>query len=252
MRLRLVSLAVAAFCAAQAANAEVTATVGLYSDYDFRGYSQTEGDPAVQGSIDYAGDSFYIGAWGSNVEFGEGIDGNVELDLFAGWATEYESGWRSDVGVTWYLYPGSQENDNEVETADYWELYAGGGFGPVDVKYWYSPDLYDSSETASYLEANAAFDLPWELGIGLHAGYSFGDYYDLLSDLSSEFGNGDDADYIDYSVALTRSFSHFDFEVKYVATNLDGDFEIDTGAFRNDERVILSVSTSFPWSDGEE
>ncbi len=260
MSLRLVTLAAATTLAVQPAQAEVSATLGLFSDYDFRGVSQTEGDPAVQGSIDYAGSLFYIGAWASNVDFGsidggEGesikIDGNIELDVYVGLAQEYENSWRWDVGGVWYIYPGSQNSDNEIETPDYLEIYAGGGWGPVDIKYWYSPDLYDSGETASYFEVNAGFDLPWELGIGLHAGYNFGDYFDVLSDVSDEFGNGDDADYIDYSLALTRSFGHFDFEVKYVATDADGDFEIDSGAFRNDERVILSVSTTWPWSEGE-
>ena len=41
------------------------------SDYDFRGFSQSAKDPALQGSADYAfGESgFSIGAWASNVDF---------------------------------------------------------------------------------------------------------------------------------------------------------------------------------------
>lgn len=248
MRARFLII-IAAMLAAAAARAEVSASVGVYTDYDFRGISQTEGDPAIQASFDYAGDLFYASLWGSNVDFGDSTDGNMEVDLIFGWATEYENGLRWDLGAVWYLYPGSREDlgdpgpdDDIVESADYWEIAASGGYGPVDVKYWYSPDLYDSNETASYLEANAAFDLPlWELGLGLHAGYSFGDYYDAILD-----------DYIDYSIALTRSFGNFDFELKYVATDTDSDFEVDTGAFRNDERVIFSVSTTLPWSSGEE
>ncbi len=38
------------------ANAEVSATVTAASDYDFRGYSQTAKDPAIQASVDYAHD----------------------------------------------------------------------------------------------------------------------------------------------------------------------------------------------------
>ncbi len=66
--------------------AQFSSTWTAVSDYDFRGFSQSGEKPALQGSADYAfGDSgFSIGAWASNVDFGKGNDGNVELDLYAG------------------------------------------------------------------------------------------------------------------------------------------------------------------------
>jgi len=46
-----------------AALADVSATVNLTSDYTFNGVSQTGNDPALQGSLGYAGaDCFYTGA----------------------------------------------------------------------------------------------------------------------------------------------------------------------------------------------
>jgi uncharacterized protein (TIGR02001 family) len=246
MRKHLMSIAAAALLAAGTAQAETTFTIGGVSDYDFRGISQSEGDPAIQVSLDWAGDLFYLGAWASEVDFGDDVDGDIELDLILGLGQEFESGWRWDAGLTWYLYPGSNESDSESESPDYWEIYAGGGWGPVDLRYWYSPDLYDSDETASYLDLSLSFELPWELGLGVHGGYSFGDYFDSL-----ESPGGDDADYIDYAVSLARSFGRFDFEVKFVATRTDDEFEINSGAFRNDERFLLSVFTTFPWADEE-
>src|SRR6187200_2427346 len=54
--------------AAAAANAQVSSTVTLTSDYDFRGFSQSATDPAIQASLDYAHESgWYVGAWASNV-----------------------------------------------------------------------------------------------------------------------------------------------------------------------------------------
>lgn len=264
--------AAAMLLAVSAAQAEVSLTVTGVSDYDFRGISQTDGDPALQVGLDYAAEMFYAGAWASNVDFdGEQTfsdgstatiryDGDVELDLLAGLAGETEGGWRWDVGATYYLYPGSDEDlgnplddsDDVFQTENYYEVYAGGGYGPVDVKYWFSPDLYDSDESASYLEAAASFELPWELSLNLHAGYSFGDYFDELSDLAELDGFSDDADYIDYSIGLGRSFGRFDFEVKYVATDTDDYFKVESGILRNDERVIFSVATTFPWGDEEE
>ena len=272
MRPMSIGAAALLLLATQAVQAETSVTVTAVTDYDFRGISQSDGDPALQVGVDWAGEYFYAGAWASNVDFnGEQVyadgssalvnyDGHFELDLLAGLAGETEGGWRWDVGLTWYTYPDSDENlgnpldpdDDEFESEDYLELYAGGGFGPVDVKYWYSPDLYNTDETASYLEANASFPLPAEFSLNLHAGYSFGDYFDLLSDDAELDGVSDDADYFDYGIGIGRSFGRFDVELKYVGTDTDEYFEVDSGILRNDERVILSIATTLPWSDEEQ
>ena len=67
--------------------AQFSSTWTAVSDYDFRGFSQSAKDPALQASADYAfGDSgFSIGAWASNVDFGKTVDGDIELDLYAGY-----------------------------------------------------------------------------------------------------------------------------------------------------------------------
>lgn len=52
-------------------NFDVSMNVALTSDYIFRGISQTQGDPAIQGGLDVAHESgLYIGTWASNVDFG--------------------------------------------------------------------------------------------------------------------------------------------------------------------------------------
>ncbi|MCK9911090.1 TorF family putative porin, partial [Microbacteriaceae bacterium K1510] len=44
------------------------------SDYIFRGQTQTDGNPAIQGSLNIGYGIFYAGAWASSVDFG-GEDG---------------------------------------------------------------------------------------------------------------------------------------------------------------------------------
>ena len=65
------------------ASAELSSTWTLTSDYVFRGVSQTAEDPALQGSIDYEGESGgYVGLWGSNVDFDNCCDEDIELNWY--------------------------------------------------------------------------------------------------------------------------------------------------------------------------
>ena len=46
-----------------------TGNVGLFNQYIFRGLTQTDGKPALQGGFDYVHASgFYAGVWGSNID----------------------------------------------------------------------------------------------------------------------------------------------------------------------------------------
>ncbi|HRQ61874.1 MAG TPA: TorF family putative porin, partial [Alphaproteobacteria bacterium] len=68
---------------------EFSASAALVSEYAFRGISQSDEHPALQGSIDYEHESgFYAGVWGSSVDFNDGSEATVETDLYAGLAGE--------------------------------------------------------------------------------------------------------------------------------------------------------------------
>jgi len=95
----------------------VSGTVGLVSDYRFRGVSQTDKEMAVQGGITVSHESgVYVGTWASNLS-GWGTFGgsNMELDLVGGFATEITSGVKLDVGLTWYMYPGGASDTDFAE-----------------------------------------------------------------------------------------------------------------------------------------
>ncbi|MCC2980628.1 TorF family putative porin [Sphingomonas sp. IC4-52] len=94
----------------------VSGSVGLVSDYRFRGVSQTDENLAVQGGITIAHESgLYIGTWGSNLA-GWGTFGgaNMELDLIAGYKATLDD-VTVDVGATWYMYPGGFNNTDFIE-----------------------------------------------------------------------------------------------------------------------------------------
>ena len=219
--------------AAGVANAEVSSTWTLTNDYDFRGFSQSAKDPAIQGSVDYAAESgFYVGAWASNVDFGDDADVNYEVDLYAGFSGGETLLW--DAGIVYYAYP----DDSDF---NYAEIYAGLGYEWFEGKLWYSNDFGgDATEgdtSAIYAEANATVALPQNFSVLLHAGLSTGDYWDDV--------NGDDQ--IDYSLGVGYTAGNFDLALKYVDT--DSDVVITDDVFNNEGRVIFTVATTFPWGD---
>lgn len=214
-----------------AAHAELSGTVGVVSDYDFRGISLSAKDPALQGSIDWAAESgFYVGAWGSNIDYGQGVDGDIEIDLYAGYAGETESGLGWDVGLVYYTYPGSDD------ISDYPELYGALSYKWFEFKQWYSNDLSGTDLDGWYTEGNASFELPANVGLNLHLGYNYGDAFD-------------DTEYMDYSIGVAYTLGNFDLELKWVDNDLsNGDILYSRDdVFNSEGRAIFSVSTTFPW-----
>lgn len=206
------------------AQAEVSSTWAATSDYDFRGFTQTEEDPALQGSIDFATDNgWYIGAWASNVDFGPG-DPNLEVDLYTGFSGGAEDGLGWDVGLIYYSFP--SESD-----FNYPEIYGGLSYGIVSGKLWYSNDFNNTDESAIYLEGGVDVPLPNNFSVNAHAGYSDGDGVEAAFGLSN---------YLDYSVGVGYAAGNFDLELKYVDTDID-DADMD--------RVIFTITTTFPWGE---
>ncbi len=216
--------------AASAATAEVTSSWTLTNDYDFRGASQSAKDPAIQGSIDYsAANGWYIGAWASNVDFGED-DVDVEVDLYTGFSGETEGGLGWDVGFVYYAYP----DDSDF---NYMEIFAGISKDWFDTKLWFSNDLGGDTTPGNtegfYLEANGTFPLPQNFSLLAHVGYSFGDYFD------------DSDEVLDYSLGVGYTAGNFDLALKYVDTDTDAVTRGDV--FNNEGRVVFTISTTFPW-----
>lgn len=231
MRTVRILAALGLLAAATAANAELSSTWTLASEYDLRGFSQSAKDPAVEWSIDYAAaNGWYLGAWASNIDFGD-VDVDYEVDLYTGFAGGAEDGLGWDVGLVYYTYPGESD-------LDYVEIYGGVAHSWFDGKLSYSNDFGGDStagDTAAiYAEGNATFLLPRNFSLLLHAGLSTGDYWDDI--------NGDDV--IDYSVGVGYDISSFSLALKWVDT--ESDVVVRDDVFNNEGRVVFSVATTFP------
>lgn len=155
----------------------VSGSVTLVTDYRFRGIGLSGGDPAVQGGITLNTEpGFYAGTWASTLEDSP-VYGEIELDFFAGYATDLTEGVGVDVGVTYYSYP---SKDTGAGPSDVWEFYGKvmPSVGPVGMTFgvFYSPEQ-DSLGGGDnlYLSADASVGIPnTPLSLSGHVGYTDG------------------------------------------------------------------------------
>lgn len=219
----------AAIGSAQAA--EFSGTISFTNDYRFRGISQTAGDAALQGSLDVAFDNgVYAGIWGSNLDFGAGDDANLEIDYYVGYGNDINDNLSYDISFNYYTYPGY-----DAANIDYAELMAGLYYGDLGLTLAYTDDFANTGESASYVALDYSYAITDEVSLDLHAGHSFGDYW----------GNVDIDDYEDYSIGLSGSAAGFDLAATYLFNDVADADETNSGAFRNDDTLLLTVSRSF-------
>ncbi len=218
------SLALATLATSSFANAgDIEANIALSTDYVFRGFTQTNEEPAISGGFDYGFENgIYVGTWASNVNFGD--DTSAELDLYVGYGIELNESVSLDFSVFRFIYAG------EEDALNYTEFNVGVSFGDFSLGLVYSGDYFGSDANAYVLNADYSIGLAENLGLDLHVGYSDADEDDF-------FAAGEDS-YIDYSAALTTSAAGVDFALTYYGTDLN---DIDAA----DDRLVLSMSKAF-------
>lgn len=214
----------------------ITGSVSGISQYRLRGISLSDENFALQGSINVAHESgLYAGTWASSVAgYGSFGGGNVELDLYGGYAKTF-GGATIDAGLIWYLYPSTSETD-------YAEVYASvsGTVGPATLKVgtYYAPDQSSiGSDDNLYVYGDANLGIPnTPLKLKAHVGRSMGD-----SSLTPA------GDYWDWLVGADVSYKNLTLGVSYVDTNIGtaraGRFAFDHDIV--DSAVLVSVSAAF-------
>ncbi|HWK37766.1 MAG TPA: TorF family putative porin, partial [Hyphomicrobium sp.] len=76
------------------------------SDYVFRGVSQSDNDPTIQGSFGIGYGIFYAGIWATGIDWTSDKDANIETDFYAGIKPTWGKA-TFDFGVIYYDYPGA-------------------------------------------------------------------------------------------------------------------------------------------------
>ena len=223
--------------------------VALTTEYLYRGISQTDDAPALQGGLNYevklaAPVSVYAGVWGSNVDFSATesasatpTDGaSVELDWVGGLRGAIGStGLSWDIGFIYYTYPGADSDFNY----DFWEAQGAIGydFGPaaMTASLNYSPDFFGASGRAWYPKLAVKAPIPGVEGLSL-AGYVAEQF------VEKKTVYGIDKNYLEWNLSLTYNVAGwFDASVTYWDTNLSPGDADDGKA----EAVLFTISRSF-------
>ena len=216
------------FLGASRADAAVSGTLALTSDYLFRGLSQTNQEPALQGGVEYAHDSgIYAGIWGSNVSWLSDyssaslpISNSVELDAYAGWRGNVSESLKLDAGVYTYYYPGDYPGGFVRPYTT--EVFIGANFGPASLKYLHAvTNLFGfaDSDGSGYLDANVNYEFSPGWVLNAHAG-------------RQRVKRTSAASYTDWKLGVTRNFdAGWSLAVAYADTNAQR--SVYTNAFGN-------------------
>jgi uncharacterized protein (TIGR02001 family) len=225
-----------------------SANLGLFSDYRFRGISQTNEKAAFQGGFDLAHSSgFYVGNWNSNVDSAFYNGANLEMDFYGGFKKTFDA-FGLDVGTIYYYYPGSGSNPAGSIKIKNAEVYIGGSFGPLSAKYSYAvTDFFGalSSKGSSYLDLGFSSDVGSGFGLNAHYGYQYLKGDARAAEIGGTFPGADNTS--DWKIGGTYTVDGWVLGLAYVATNRD--YTAGSAAVSNKSissgTAVASVSKSF-------
>lgn len=198
------------------------------TDYRYRGVSQSDGDPALQGSFSLSHNSGLYGGVFASTLTDNVRPGNFELSAYAGYTREILPATEIDVGVQYYAFP----NNDGLTGADYVEPYAAlrHTLGPVtaEVGAAYAPEqdaLGGSDSLYVYGDLSAGLII-LPVTATARVGYTSG---------AARFTGL--TDYMDWRIGLERKVGPATFMLEYVDT--------DSGAANADGTIVASLRLGF-------
>ncbi|GAA6211727.1 TorF family putative porin [Hyphomicrobiales bacterium 4NK60-0047b] len=222
---------------------ELSANVALTSDYIFRGISQTQEGPAIQGGFDASYKMFYAGVWASNLDFGGDDNGNdianIEIDLYAGIKHKFGA-IEADLGVIYYAYPGAEDPTAEL---DYVEIKFGAS-GNLTDKIGLSGTLYYSPDYTGETGETLTYEGGVSIALGTYGRFSptftgTVGYVDFLESANEALS------YTYWNAGVEVGFAEkFTLDLRYWDTDIDDDHASGL-ADESEERFVATVSASF-------
>ena len=202
-----------------------TANVGIFSQYVFRGVSQTNEKPALQGGLDLSHKSgFYVGTWGSNISWISDADPRVsaslEWDIYGGYKGSLPADFGYDLGVMYYYYPGSYPSG--FTKPNTLELYAGLSWKFLSLKYSYSADNktfgFPDSRGSDYWDLSANYDVVDKVNDAIGK-------VTLMGHVGRQrFKHSSDFDYTDWKLGASVDVYGVTLGVFYTDTNAKEEF----------------------------
>jgi uncharacterized protein (TIGR02001 family) len=245
----------------------LTENISLATQYMFRGLSQTDGKPAIQGGVDYVhANGWYAGTWISNISWytqqnagsisvpvalgspaglgypyhaSGGNSASLEWDLYGGFKGSVFDNWSYDVGLIRYLYPGRYDNIGAYRNPDTSEAYVAGGYKWLTLKFSRAISSNEfgaaKSSAASYIDLTASVPVR-DTGYTIiaHAGRQNFSGRANTGYWGNSGGSNKDYNYTDYKLGVTRDYAGFTFTVNgtYAATKSTGP-DGETTAYSN-------------------
>ena len=225
---------------------DISANVGYYSQYVWRGEQQNAGQSAIQGGLDYSVTlldtyvDFYVGIWGSNVSGGTNSLSGNELDYYGGLTgavpgLEDYLAW--DGGILYYDYPGMTDQNSDggdsARNVDFVEYYGSLSatiptpITDLGLSYYYgfSPSGFQQD---NYDYQNVSLEVPIpNTPFTLSGGAGF---------TGSEMEGGNS--YTDYIASISTSAFGLDLGLNY--TTVSG-----YGADQEIDQITFSIGKSF-------
>ncbi|MCJ8160008.1 TorF family putative porin [Acinetobacter zhairhuonensis] len=214
-------------------------SVALLTDYYSRGYSQNQGNPAVQGflRLDHTS-GFYAQLFASNIDLD--IGSSLELDYYLGYDYLVNDHFKLNVQYLDVNYPGA---DKTIPSPDY-EEYSVSAIGmgllkeedELNFSFYYSPEY--SFQTGKELRYELSYFYPVAESWSAYAqvGYnqfSSKDAYAVL------WATDKKESYTDYKIGGNYSYNDFIFDLYYVDSNMNKDLS------NADDAVIFSITKEF-------
>ncbi len=221
----------------------ITGNAGLYTDYRFRGYTQTGYKPALQGGFDVAHTSgFYVGNWNSNVESELYRGASLEMDFYGGY--KYALGpVTMDAGLLHYYYPSSKTSGKKQSKQT--EIYLGAAYDIFTAKFNYGltnffglgDDTSTNTKGNYYLDLGVAKDLGNGWGVNGHYGYQY-------------VKHGKDAGLVannvsDYRIGATKDLNGWIAGASLVATSKKDFAPTASGKDGGKTGIVLSLGKTF-------
>ncbi len=258
---------------------DVVVTTALMSDYNFRGITQSDHKPSVQGGFE-ARYNFtptfqgYVGTSGESIDFPN--NAAAEIDLYGGIRPTFDK-LALDFGYWYYYYPGGNcysptaslcdsnfsgryvpptqltlfplSGAGNITKADdsFWEVYAKATYTindqwSVGIQEWYSPSVINTGAWGWYTTGNVTYTAPstwFQNGLGMYVSADVG-YWDLGTS-DAFYGSTAYTSYLNWDAGIGFTRKVLTLDLRYYDTNLS---KTQCDAFTSAQNASFSGSTT--------